>query len=103
MTDLTEQIRDVGRLFEALAAAVETEEGRAARTPSAERFAQFRRAAVARAITDASFRRRLFADPERVIGRPDEPLERLAHRLRALDEALASIEDNQDFDERGMA
>jgi hypothetical protein len=103
MKDLSDLLREVGRTFEALAQALELEEGRTPRDPRrAERLEAARRSMVARAVAEPGFRRRLFTDPERVFGRPDHSFERLAHRLRELDEALGQVDDEVGFDDREL-
>ncbi len=96
MSDLQQQLRELGRVFETLARALELEEERSREDPR-------RVAAVARAVVDPAFRRRLFGDPARVLGRQDDGLERLARTVRDLDAALARIEDDADFDTRELA
>ncbi len=103
MSELTDRLREVARAYEALARALEAEDGRLPRDPRrAERIEEARHAAIARAAVDPAFRRRLFSDPERVLGRTDEGFDRLAAAVRDLDEALERTEDGSDFADRGI-
>ncbi|GEM_PF-2842411 len=96
MSELQEQLREVARVVETLARALEIEEDRSKEDPR-------RVAAVARAVVDPAFRRRLFGDPARVLGRQDHGLERLARVVKDLDAALDRIERDVEFGGRDLA
>jgi hypothetical protein len=96
MPTVAEQLHELSRVVEMLARTLEVEDDRGKEDPRRDAF-------VARSVVDPGFRRRFFGDPERTWGRADAGIERLAHRLRELDEILGRIDDGLDLGGRDLS